>query len=171
VARFVERFALLLSEAGMARMPARVFTRLLATDTGRLTAGELAEALNVSPAAISGAVRYLDQVHLVHKGREPGERRDHYAVDDETWLDAITNRDKLYDAWNAALADGAAALGTDSRAGKRIDDTRRFFLFIKKETASLLDKWRAQEAVRLSATGGADQVGGHQVDDLAGDQA
>lgn len=148
VARFVERFALLLSEAGMARMPARVFTRLLATDSGRMTAAELAESLEVSPAAISGAVRYLDQVHLIHKGREPGERRDHYAVDDNTWLEAITNRDKLYDAWNAALTDGAEALGTDSRAGKRIDDTRRFFLFLKEETAAMQEKWRAQEAAR-----------------------
>ncbi|WP_436493217.1 GbsR/MarR family transcriptional regulator [Actinokineospora sp. HUAS TT18] len=148
VARFVERFALLLADAGMARMPARVFTRLLATDSGRMTAGELAEALNVSPAAISGAVRYLDQVHLVHKRREPGERRDHYAVDDDTWLDAITNRDKLYDTWNAALAEGADALGTDTRAGKRIDDTRRFFEFLKKETPLLMERWRAQEEGR-----------------------
>ncbi|HVK21458.1 MAG TPA: MarR family transcriptional regulator [Actinokineospora sp.] len=148
VARFVERFALLLADAGMARMPARVFTRLLATDTGRMTAGELAEALNVSPAAISGAVRYLDQVHLVHKGREPGERRDHYAVDDHTWLDAITNRDKMYESWNAALSEGAEALGIDTAAGKRIDDTRRFFQFVQKETVLLLERWRAQEAAR-----------------------
>ncbi|CRK60958.1 hypothetical protein [Alloactinosynnema sp. L-07] len=148
VARFVERFALLLADAGMARMPARVFTRLLATDSGRMTAGELAEALNVSPAAISGAVRYLDQVHLVHKGREPGERRDHYAVDDDTWLDAITNRDKLYDTWNAALGEGAEALGTDTRAGKRIGDTRRFFEFLQKETPLLMERWRAQEKGR-----------------------
>ena len=38
VARFVERFAGGLADAGMPRMPARVFVALLATDSGRLTA-------------------------------------------------------------------------------------------------------------------------------------
>ncbi|MQA27430.1 MAG: MarR family transcriptional regulator, partial [Micromonosporaceae bacterium] len=38
-----------LADAGMARMPARVFVALLAADTGRLTASELAERLQVSP--------------------------------------------------------------------------------------------------------------------------
>ncbi|SDC73176.1 GbsR/MarR family transcriptional regulator [Actinokineospora iranica] len=148
VARFVERFALLMAEAGMARMPARVFTRLLATDSGRLTATELADALQVSPAAISGAVRYLDQVGLVVKGREPGQRRDHYAVSNDTWIEAITNRDKLLESWSTAMAEGVAVLGADTPAGQRMDETRRFFDFLKKEMALLMDKWRAQEAAR-----------------------
>ena len=57
-------------------MPARVFAALLATDSGRLTAAELAELLQISPAAVSGAVRYLTQVGMVHREREPGSRRD-----------------------------------------------------------------------------------------------
>jgi hypothetical protein len=57
--RFVERFALELTNLGMARMPARVFAYVLADDAERYTAAELADALRVSPAAISGAVRTL----------------------------------------------------------------------------------------------------------------
>jgi len=56
VARFIERFAGGLTDAGMPRMPARVFVALLATDSGRLTAAELAERLHSSAGAISGAV-------------------------------------------------------------------------------------------------------------------
>ena len=44
----------------MPRLASRVFARLLADDDGRMTAAELTESLDVSPAAISGAVRYLD---------------------------------------------------------------------------------------------------------------
>src|SRR6266508_6264921 len=51
VSRFVERFAAVMVQSGLPRMPARVFATLLATDTGRLTAAELAERLQVSPAA------------------------------------------------------------------------------------------------------------------------
>ena len=50
-------FAFLLTESGVPRMPARVFASVLAEDAGALTAAELAERLQVSPAAISGAVR------------------------------------------------------------------------------------------------------------------
>ena len=53
-------------------MPARVFVALLVSDDGRRTAAELAEMLKVSPAAISNAVRYLQQVRLAVREREPG---------------------------------------------------------------------------------------------------
>ena len=38
VDRFVERFSALLVDGGMPRMPARVFSRVLAEDSGQLTA-------------------------------------------------------------------------------------------------------------------------------------
>ena len=47
----------MLAEAGIARMPARVFAALLVTESGSLTAAELARQLHVSPAAVSGAAR------------------------------------------------------------------------------------------------------------------
>ena len=53
----VERFTSLLVTSGVGRMPARVYSAVLCSDDGRLTAGELAEALQISPAAVSGAVR------------------------------------------------------------------------------------------------------------------
>ena len=85
VSRFVERFAMTLEESGVPRMPARVFVTLLATDSGALTAAELAERLQVSPAAILGAVRYLIQVDLITRERDPGSRRDRYQVFDDAW--------------------------------------------------------------------------------------
>jgi len=148
VARFVERFALLLAEAGMGRMPARVFVRLLVTDSGRMTAPELAAALQVSPAAISGAVRYLDQVGLVTKGREPGERRDHYQVGDGAWLEAIVNRDKLLVTWASTMAEGVGVLGPGTPAGERMAQSARFFDFLQREMVDMIDRWRAEEAAR-----------------------
>lgn len=148
VARFVERFALLLTDSGMTRMAARVFSRLMATDSGSLTAAEIAESLRVSPAAVSGAVRYLAQVGLVAKGREPGERRDHYSVTAVSWMEAIVNRDRLLDAWVAALHDGATALGDGSPAAARLAESKRFFEFLRGEMGQVLDRWRAQEAGR-----------------------
>src|SRR6266540_1717870 len=125
VRRFVERFALDLVEAGMTRMPARVFAAIIIADDGRLTAAELAERLHVSPAAISGAVRYLTQVRMLARDREPGERRDHYRVTTETWYEAIAQRDQLVARWEDDLAEGVKAVGPDSPAGIRLEETRQ----------------------------------------------
>ena len=80
VRQFVEHFASLLADSGMPRMPARIFVALLTADTSRLTAEELAGLLRVSPAAVSGGVRYLVQVGLVSRETEPGSRRHVYRM-------------------------------------------------------------------------------------------
>ncbi|HZA82793.1 MAG TPA: MarR family transcriptional regulator [Actinomycetes bacterium] len=144
VRRFVERFALNLAEAGMPRMPARVFAALLSADDGRRTAAELAALLGVSPAAISGAVRYLTQLRLVSREREPGERVDHYRVSTETWYEAITRRDELLARWIQDLAEGVKAVGPDTPAGARLEETRAFFEYLLQEVPRLLERWRAR---------------------------
>src|ERR671930_567348 len=99
VRHFIERYASALADAGMPRMPARVFAALLATDSGRLTAAELADLLRVSPAAISGAVRYLGHVGLISRERETGSRRDHYRVHDHGWYEVTLRRERLISRW------------------------------------------------------------------------
>src|SRR5215204_5900906 len=107
VQRFVERCALTLTEAGIPRMPARVFVVLLVSDDGRRTAAELAEMLKVSPAAVSNAVRYLQQVRLAVREREPGERRDHYRLYNDTWYEAVTQRDEMLRRWQEDMRGGS----------------------------------------------------------------
>ncbi|TDQ04891.1 MarR family protein [Labedaea rhizosphaerae] len=145
VARFVEEFALLLNESGIPRMPARTLAALMVDDRGRLTAAQLAEQLGVSPAAISGAVRYLMQVQLIVRKREPGDKRDHYSLLDDPWYEAIMSRDKELVRWQSMLEEGARAAGVDTSAGRRLSQARRFFAFVHAELPGLMDRWRAQE--------------------------
>ena len=142
VSRFVERFAGVLAEGGVPRMPARAFAALLVSETGRLTAAELAEALQVSPAAVSGAVRYLAQVGLIERIREPGSRRDVYSLGTDPWYEAIYRREPLVGRWERALADGVAAVGADTPAGQRLHDSASFFAFLGDELPGLLARWR-----------------------------
>jgi DNA-binding transcriptional regulator GbsR (MarR family) len=151
VSRFIERFALTLLDSGVPRMPARVFVAILASDKGQLTAAELANVLNVSPAAVSGAVRYLSQVRLILRERDPGQRRDHYRLLDDTWYDSMVRREELLVRWQKDLESGIDALGVDTPAGQRLDETRRFFAFLHEELATMLAKWRERRAnVRVS---------------------
>ncbi|MGV9563161.1 GbsR/MarR family transcriptional regulator [Streptomyces sp. NPDC003480] len=142
VSRFVEHFAAQLVEAGVPRMPARVFGALLASDTGTLTSAELGERLRISPAAVSGAVRYLSQVRLVSREREPGSRRERYRVHSNQWYEALTSREALIKRWEEALREGVTSLGADTPAGMRLAETLAFFEFVEGEVEAMMERWR-----------------------------
>ncbi|MEV3854001.1 MarR family transcriptional regulator [Streptomyces sp. NPDC050095] len=140
--RFVERFAGQLVEAGLPRMPARVFAALLSSEDGALTSAELGQRLQVSPAAVSGAVRYLTQVHMVTREREPGTRRDLFRVHGNQWYEALASRDSVVKRWVESLAEGVESFGADTPAGKRLGETLAFFEFVQGELGGLMDRWR-----------------------------
>lgn len=150
VSQFVERFGAILSDTGMARMPARILAALLTTDSGKLTSAEIADLLQISPAAVSGAVRYLTQVRIVSREREPGSRRDVYRMRDDVWYEATFRKDQMLVMIDEVLGEGVDALGRDSEAGTRLDETREFFRFCHSELGSMLDRWRAHREKWLS---------------------
>lgn len=146
--RFIEKLALGLVDMGWPRTPARIFGALLVTDSGRLTAGELADILSISPAAVSGAVRYLDQVGIVAKERVPGQRRDSYRLYDDLWYASFVKRDRMMKTWADTAAEGMDLLGADSDAGKRLADMRDFFEFFAAELPAMFDRWHDQRPSR-----------------------
>jgi DNA-binding transcriptional regulator GbsR (MarR family) len=145
VERFVERFAAVLAEAGIARMPARVFAALLVTDSGSLTAAELAGRLHVSPAAVSGAVRYLSQFGMVSRERVPGSRRDRYRVLDDVWFEASARRDAILASWESASREGIEVLGDSTRAGQRFAQSVEYFEFLRKELDGIVTRWQQRK--------------------------
>jgi DNA-binding transcriptional ArsR family regulator len=149
---FVEHFAATLADAGMPRMPARVFAALLCTDSARLTAAELSELLGVSPAAVSGAVRYLVQLNLAVRESEPGSRRDRYRLLDDVWYEAALSRDRMIPRWEGVAREGVAALGPDTPAGARMAETLAYFEFVQEEIPQVLKRWREVRS-RLRAGG------------------
>jgi DNA-binding transcriptional regulator GbsR (MarR family) len=143
ISRFVERFATSLIELGFPRMPARVFTALLCADSGRRTAAELADVLDISPAAVSGAVRYLLQVGLVSRERVPGSRRDHYVLFDDVWYTAMVTKDRRLHRMSEQLRSGVDLLGRDTPAGRRLSENLEFFEFVDRELGLMLERWDA----------------------------
>jgi DNA-binding transcriptional regulator GbsR (MarR family) len=142
VSKFVESFAAQLVEAGMQRMPARVFAALLSSDEGVMTSAELGDQLRISPAAVSGAVRYLAQTHMVSREREPGSRRERYRVHGDQWYEALTNREAIIKRWEGALREGVDSLGPETPAGRRMAETLAFFEFIEGEVQAMMERWR-----------------------------
>ncbi|GAA4590392.1 MarR family transcriptional regulator [Planotetraspora phitsanulokensis] len=151
IADFRERFAQIMVESGMPRMASRVYAALLVTDSGKLSAAELAERLGVGASAISGAVKYLVQVRLVERGREPGTRHDFCRIHEHTWSHFVSQSDPMLVRIQAGADEGIAVLDLDSPAGRRLDETRRFFAFMREEIKRSMEKWRRLQAAEREA--------------------
>jgi DNA-binding transcriptional regulator GbsR (MarR family) len=138
---YAERSASLLVGAGFPRMPARVLMALMVAETG-LTALQLAERLDASAAAISGAVRYLQTVAMVTRVPQQGSRRDLYELPQNAWYSASMSENRLYDAiLSLSLPAIDVAGGADSIAGARIHEMTEFFRFIQRRLPELLAEW------------------------------
>jgi DNA-binding transcriptional regulator GbsR (MarR family) len=145
----VERLGSVLEDSGVPRMPARVFAYILAEDRHLYTAADLAEGLQVSPAAISGAVRYLTSTRLVVKERRPSGRGDLYrVVDGDVWGTIMTARLPVMDHYVASLEKAAAVLEPGSAGRARVEETRDYFAFARDGMADLAERWTARRAER-----------------------
>ncbi|MDP3893434.1 GbsR/MarR family transcriptional regulator [Nocardioides sp.] len=143
--RVVERIAAILSEAGIPRMSARVLAYMLAGDADRYTAAALAEGLRISPAAVSGAVRYLTATRMLVKEREPGKRAEFYRVRDGDLCGMIVGaRIQILKQWESALEAAIVEIGADRAdrgGGRRLGEATAFIAFLRSETEELLERW------------------------------
>ena len=141
VPEFIEKFAAVLIAAGFPPMPARVFVALLVTDSGRLTSAELTRLLRISPAAVSGAIRYLTGLGLVHKERVPGSRREYYRMPADIWHQVTMMRAQVLTRWTALLKEGIDLVGPDSPAGQRMTGHAAYFEFLAAEMPGIFARW------------------------------
>ncbi len=145
VHRFVDRLGGALANSGMALQPSRAFAALLATESGRMTAAELAESLEISPSAVSGAVGYLEQVGWIRRERPRGTRRDVFIVAEDAWHDVLLRTDQIYAPITAALAEGVEMVD-GQRATARIALSLEFLRFVSGEMAEIAERWERHRA-------------------------
>jgi DNA-binding transcriptional regulator GbsR (MarR family) len=150
-AEFIERASSELFAQGFPRMPARVLMALTATDDGKATAEQLASRLQASPAAISGAVKYLGIVGFVRNTTVPGTRKHVYSLGDTPWYAASFTRGDTYRQIESSLRSPIEQLPKDSRAVARIEEVADFFSFMRRRLPSLLDEWNAERAAQGKA--------------------
>ncbi|BBY11067.1 hypothetical protein MMARJ_18070 [Mycobacterium marseillense] len=139
-----EQLALVLVNHGLQRMTARVLATLLFTEQASMTMGELAERLQASSGAISGALKMLTSVGLAERVPAPGSRRDHYRLRDDAWATLFTNQNVVISAMQSAADVGIAATGSDSIAGQRLTRMRDFYAFMLDEIPAMLERWQQQ---------------------------
>nr|WP_238351015.1 MarR family transcriptional regulator [Kribbella shirazensis] len=136
----------MLAETGWPRMAARVFAAILSSVDGRMTAAELSDQLQASPAAVSGAVNYLLQLRLATREREPGSRRDVYVVQDDAWYQTMMSEDAALVRWSDSLRKVLDASGEGTDTYRRIRVSLGFIDFISEEVKGLSERWIKRKA-------------------------
>lgn len=139
VLEFQDRIAGMLVAAGFPRMPARVMMALMVSEEG-LTASEVAEELEISAAAVSGAVRYLQLLGFVARIPVKGSRRDRYAIV-ESWYAMTMTNIAVYEQVAAVGEEGAKTLPAGSAARARVEEMSDFFRFVQGRLGQLLSEW------------------------------
>ncbi|AKT50639.1 GbsR/MarR family transcriptional regulator [Arsenicicoccus sp. oral taxon 190] len=144
---FVDRMGDLGAASGMPRMASRLLAHLFTVDEARATAAELGEALEASPAAISGAVRYLESLELVRRTRERGSRRDVFVLEQHVWSEFMLRSLDVVRVWGTVFGQGAGAV-PGGPARDRLAENAAFFDFLGDELDASLHRWRQQGSDR-----------------------
>lgn len=140
---YVRRLVDLMIYTGVPKTAARVLTCLYVTESGSLTAAELAARLGVSAASVSKAIAVLEPMDLVRRSRDPRTRREHYVVDDDVWYRAWQTSARMNAMWAETGREGAEVFG-DTRVGERLDQMGRFFDHISRDMAKAAERWWAE---------------------------
>nr|WP_246339894.1 MarR family transcriptional regulator [Streptomyces lunaelactis] len=134
-------------------MTARVLTCLFITDAGSLTASELVQHLQVSPASISKAITFLEDQGLIRRERDEG-RRERYIVDNDVWYQSMIASARS----NAQLAEtarqGVSILGPDTPAAARLENIARFVDFVGESITRAAEQAREILYTKAEATSG-----------------
>ena len=141
VAEYEETLTTVLMASGLPRMTARVLTCLFIADAGSLTASELAQHLQVSPASISKAITFLESQSLVRRERDE-RRRDRYVVDDELFYQATIASARSNDQLVETARQGVAILGPHTPAATRLENIARFLDFISESITRAAEQAR-----------------------------
>jgi DNA-binding transcriptional regulator YhcF (GntR family) len=151
VREYQEMFTTVLMQAGTPKMMARVQACLYTTDTGSLTASELVQRLQVSPASISKATTFLESQGLIRRERDQG-RRDRYVVDDDIWYQAMIASAQSLTQIIETAQQGVGVLGSGTPAAARLENIARFLDFVGESITRAAEQGREVLHTKPEAT-------------------
>ena len=141
VREYEEAFTTLLMQQGLPKMTARVLTCLFIADAGSVTASELVQHLQVSPASVSKAIAFLEDQGLIRRERDE-RRRERYFVDDDVWYQSMIASARATAHLGEIARQGVSVLGPGTPAAARLENIARFVDFVSESIARAADQAR-----------------------------
>lgn len=155
VREYEEVFTTVFMASGLPKMTARVLVCLYTTDEGSLTAAELVQRLQVSPASVSKAIAFLESQGLVRRERDE-RRRERYAVDNDVMYQSTMASARAAAHLGETARQGVGVLGPGTPAAARLENIARFVDFISESIARAADQ--AREILHAKPEGAADSA-------------
>jgi DNA-binding transcriptional ArsR family regulator len=177
---YEETFTTLLMQSGLPKMTSRILVCLYTTDAGSLTASELVQRLQVSPASVSKAIAFLENQGLVRRERDEA-RRERYVVDDDVWYQSTMASARAAAQLGETARQGVGVLGAGTPAAVRLENIARFVDFVAESITRAAEQARdvlyaksaaappaAGTDARLNAQGAGDAQGAEGAEDAEG---
>jgi hypothetical protein len=153
VREFEEMFAAVVMQSGMPKVASRLLACLYTTDAGGLTASELVQRLQVSPASVSKAITLLENLSHVRRERDE-RRRERYVVDDDVWYQSMMASARSTAQLAGIARQGVGILGPGTPAAARLENTARFIGFVSEGIARDAEQAREILHTKPEATSG-----------------
>ncbi|MDI5982130.1 helix-turn-helix domain-containing protein [Amycolatopsis magusensis] len=141
VREYEETYTTLLMQSGLPKMMARVLTCLTTSDSASLTAVELVQRLQVSPASVSKAVAFLESQGLLRRERDD-RRRERYIVDNDVWYQSMVASAQSHALLAETARQGVSVLGSGTPAAVRLENIARFIDFVGESIARAAEQAR-----------------------------
>ena len=138
-------------QQGLPKMTSRVLTCLFTTDAGSLTASELVQRLQVSPASVSKAIAFLEGQGLVRREHDE-RRRERYVVDDDLWYQSMIRSARANDQFIETARQGVGILGRGTPAATRLENAARFLDFVSEGLIRAAEQGREVLYTRTETT-------------------
>lgn len=144
VQTWIEKFATAWEAQHGKRMDGRVLALLMITSEPHLAASDIARLLSASTGAVSTSTRALAEVGFITRVTLPGDRRHYFRTEDDVW-GAFLLGERNYLRRMLDVMDGGLALeaGSDPRAQARLENGRRYMLWLGDYHRKMVEDWRA----------------------------
>ncbi|OIK05258.1 helix-turn-helix domain-containing protein [Streptomyces monashensis] len=153
VSAYEEALTTVFMQSGTPKMMARVMASLCISDAGSLTAAELVQRLQVSPASISKAIAFLESQDLVRRDRDE-RRRERYAIDDDVWYQSMIASARSTAQVAETARQGVGILVQGTPAAIRLENIGRFLDFVSESLTRAADQAREVLHTKPEASSG-----------------
>ncbi len=153
---FIEKMGIAFERNGAAPMLGRVWGALLVSESGEMTAEELAAGLQASRGAISHATRQLTAMQYAEKFRKAGDRKDYFRIVSHGLVQASRQRVVELRQMQDLLREGMAAMGEGSTASlHHIEEHIAFTHAMELAVERFLDEWQHKGDARAERNSNA----------------
>ena len=152
---FIERMGTVAEEDGFPRIAGRLLGYLL-LEEGPFSLDHLATELQVSKPSISVNARRLEELGLLERVGEPGDRRDYYRLGANPWERAAAIARARLQRMHDVLAVGRSSMPEGTERRRRLAEWQHFYAFLLDDLGTKVERWRAYRAQREAV--GADSV-------------